>query len=76
MRALPFPTMLVASTNDPFLPLARAREFATAWDSDLYVVGPFGHIGSDSKLEYWQDGRRLLDQLIGEARHELARKLS
>jgi predicted alpha/beta hydrolase family esterase len=64
MNALKFPTVLVASTNDPYLSLVRAREFAAAWSSRLHVVGPLEHIGSDSKLERWDEGRRLLDQVV------------
>jgi uncharacterized protein len=64
MDPLPFPSILAASTDDRFLSLARARELASAWGSRLHIVGPLGHIGSDSKLERWEDGRRLLDQIV------------
>jgi len=64
MKLLPFPTVLVASTNDPYLSMSRARDFAAAWGSRLEVVGPLGHIGSDAKLETWEAGQRLLDEII------------
>jgi serine hydrolase len=69
MNPLPFPSLLAASTDDRFLSLARARDFAAAWGSRLHIVGPLGHIGSDSKLERWEDGRRLLDQVVKQSLH-------
>jgi predicted alpha/beta hydrolase family esterase len=64
---LPFPTILIASTDDPYLSCPRAENLASAWHSSLQFVGPKGHIGSDSKLGNWPKGRRLLDQLIEQA---------
>ncbi len=64
MKTLPFPSVLVASTNDQYLSLERAKEFATTWGASLRNVGPIGHIGSDSKLGNWFEGRGFLDQLI------------
>jgi predicted alpha/beta hydrolase family esterase len=63
MKQLPFASILVESTNDPYLTMNRARAMASAWGSRLHVVGPLGHIGSASKLEHWPDGRRLLDEI-------------
>jgi uncharacterized protein len=63
-NALPFATELVASTNDPFLSLARAEEFALAWGSRLHIIEALGHIGSQSRLGNWSEGRRLLDEMI------------
>ncbi len=60
-----FPTVVVASSNDPYLSLERAREFASAWGSRLELAGPLGHIGEDSNLGIWPEGRLLLDGLIG-----------
>ncbi|HTQ80659.1 MAG TPA: alpha/beta hydrolase [Thermoanaerobaculia bacterium] len=60
---LPFPSVLVASTNDPFLTLPRAERFAAAWGSRLEVLGPLGHINSDSALGSWPAGLALLAEL-------------
>lgn len=64
MNPLPFPSLIVASTNDPYLSLKRAQEFASAWGSKLENVGALQHIGSECKLEGWPEGRRLLEQLL------------
>jgi prephenate dehydrogenase len=63
-RLLPFPSILVASSNDPFLSLDRARELAHAWGSRLVEIGAAGHINGDSGLADWPEGKRLLRHLI------------
>jgi prephenate dehydrogenase len=63
-RLLPFPSILVASSNDPFLSVERARELAQAWGSRLVNIGPAGHINGDSGLGDWPEGKRLLRHLI------------
>jgi hypothetical protein len=64
MQPLPFPSLLVASTDDPLLSLPRARALADAWGSELHTVGPLQHIGSESLLGDWPQGRALLDRLV------------
>ena len=56
LARLPFPSMLLASTDDPFCPLDRARHFAAAWGSELIEVGSAGHISADSGHGAWPDG--------------------
>ena len=63
-RLLPFPSILVASSNDPFLSMDRARELAHAWGSRLVDIGPVGRIDGDSGLADWPEGKRLLRHLI------------
>ena len=55
-RQLPCPSVLLASTDDPFCRLERARHFAAAWGSELVEVGPAGHISADSGHGAWPDG--------------------
>jgi predicted alpha/beta hydrolase family esterase len=64
MRGLPFPSILVASTDDPFTRLARSQAFAKAWGSELVDLGPRGHINAQSGLGDWPEGRALLQLLI------------
>jgi hypothetical protein len=64
MQDLPFPSLLVASTDDPLLSLARAQALAEAWGSELHTVGALQHIGSESLLGDWPQGRALLQLLI------------
>ena len=62
---LPFPSFVVASTNDEYVTLERARFFANAWGSTLVNIGDAGHINSASNLGDWPRGRELLEQLVG-----------
>jgi predicted alpha/beta hydrolase family esterase len=64
MRRLPFPSIVVASRNDPYAEPARVREFAEAWGARLVDVGEAGHINADSNLGDWCEGHRLLEELL------------
>ena len=63
-RLLPFPSIVVASNNDPYLSLERAREIARNWGSRFVDIGAAGHINGDSGLGDWPEGKRLLRHLI------------
>jgi uncharacterized protein len=65
MRALPFPSILVASSDDPYGSLQFARECAVAWGSRFVGVGAAGHINSASGYGPWPEGLQLLAQLTG-----------
>ncbi|ALD21621.1 RBBP9/YdeN family alpha/beta hydrolase [Hymenobacter sp. DG25A] len=64
LQKLPFPSIVVASTNDEYVTLARAQHFAQAWGSRLVNVGAKGHLNSDSGLGLWPEGHALLRELI------------
>jgi predicted alpha/beta hydrolase family esterase len=51
--ALPFPTRVIASANDPWMPLETARRWAEAWGSDFVDIGRLGHINVDSGHGPW-----------------------
>jgi serine hydrolase len=53
---LPFPSLVVASANDPHCTMDRAREFAAAWGSTLVEAGEAGHINTASGHGPWPDG--------------------
>jgi predicted alpha/beta hydrolase family esterase len=61
---LPFPSIVVASADDPHVSVDRAREMAGEWVSDFYDIGPAGPLGPEAKLGYWPAGERLLDILM------------
>jgi predicted alpha/beta hydrolase family esterase len=61
---LPFRSIVVASTDDPFLSLDRAATVATAWGSRLVTIERAGHINADAGFGPWPEGRRLLSDLI------------
>jgi uncharacterized protein len=62
LQALPFPSIVVASTNDPFADIARSREFARAWGSKLVEIGDAGHISADSGYGPWPEGEAMLEE--------------
>jgi predicted alpha/beta hydrolase family esterase len=64
MRTLAFPSIVVASTDDPYGGLRYANVCATAWGSQLISLGAAGHINAASGLGDWKPGRDLLRQLI------------
>jgi predicted alpha/beta hydrolase family esterase len=60
---LPFPSMVVASTDDFYVTPPRAAWFAEQWGSRLVNIGAHGHINSASGLEDWPEGYALLKTL-------------
>lgn len=60
----PFPSVVVASTNDPHATLERATVFAHAWGSRLVTLANAGHINASSGLGDWPEGQGLLDDLL------------
>ena len=62
---LPFPSLLVASSDDVWITHARARSLAAQWGSRFVDAGPLGHINAASGIGDWAEGRDLLDRLIG-----------
>jgi predicted alpha/beta hydrolase family esterase len=61
---LPFPSVVIASTNDFYVTLDRAKLFANAWGSKLIEIGTLGHINSSSNLGDWPEGYSILQKLI------------
>ena len=68
----PFPTTLVASTNDPFMAFARAKELANCWGSTLVNLRDSGHINVDSGFGRWPHGEALLDDLLNSVNARLS----
>lgn len=64
LARFPVPALVVASTNDPYVSVARAERFALGWGADFCNVGEQGHINSATKLQYWPQGLLLLGQLL------------
>ncbi len=64
---LPCPSIMVASSNDPWMRADNARAWARRWGSELVEGGPLGHINADSGLGDWQAGQSLLRRLAERA---------
>jgi predicted alpha/beta hydrolase family esterase len=60
---LAFRTIVVASADDIYVSLDRARGFAEAWGSKFVNIGAAGHINTASGLGDWPQGFELLQSL-------------
>ncbi len=56
LKRFPFPSMVLASRNDPYVAYHRAQTFAEAWGSDLVDMGQSGHMGNADRLGLWPQG--------------------
>lgn len=63
LSALPFRSIVVASTNDPYINLTRAKGLASAWHADFENIGAGGHITTVDGFGPWPQGIQLLDRL-------------
>jgi predicted alpha/beta hydrolase family esterase len=63
LEPLPFETWLVASEDDPFCALERARAIARAWGARLLEAGRSGHLNVASGHGPWTDGEALLAEI-------------
>ncbi|RWF63539.1 alpha/beta hydrolase [Mesorhizobium sp.] len=64
---LRFPSLSVASSDDPYGSLDHAETKAAQWGSGLHVAGALGHINGDSGLGDWAEGMKLLAAFASEA---------
>ena len=60
---LAFPSLVVASSNDPWVRAPVAERWAQRWGSRYMNIGPAGHINVDSGHGPWPEGLALLRQL-------------
>lgn len=61
---LPFPTIVVASTDDPYCDPDRAGTLAVHWGARFVLLTGEGHINAATGLGEWAQGQRLLADLI------------
>jgi predicted alpha/beta hydrolase family esterase len=61
---LPFPSLLVASSNDPYCSVERAVEFSTCWGSEFHEAGEAGHINVASGHGPWPEGLLMFTRLM------------
>mgnify|MGYP005995021095 CR=1 FL=1 len=57
---LRFPSLIVASANDPYGTADYSERRARQWGSRLIALGPLGHINAASNLGNWPEGRAIL----------------
>jgi predicted alpha/beta hydrolase family esterase len=70
-QRLPFPTTIVASTDDPYVTHDRAKAFAKAWGSELVWVENAGHINGQTGYGPWPEGVALMFKLTGDPQFQL-----
>lgn len=61
---LPFPSMTIASRNDPFCAYEVAEEIAASWGSLFIDAGEAGHLNSDSGYGPWPEGSMAFAQFL------------
>ncbi|TFW14941.1 RBBP9/YdeN family alpha/beta hydrolase [Duganella callida] len=66
-QALPVPSIMVGSTNDPWMAAPRAQLWAQRWHSRFINGGPLGHINAESGLGDWPEGLETLYFLAEQA---------
>jgi uncharacterized protein len=60
---LPFPSIVVASSNDHVVEIERARLFAKNWGSEFVELKNAGHIESKSGFGKWNFGLELINKI-------------
>ena len=62
--ALPFPSLVVASQNDPYMPVAKLGGLAAQWGSRWHDLGSVGHINIESGFGRWTGGYNLAGEVL------------
>jgi predicted alpha/beta hydrolase family esterase len=62
-QPLPFPTLVVASSNDPLAGFDRTVEFAGAWGARICDAGEVGHLNPAAGYGPWPRVNELLAEL-------------
>jgi len=61
---LPFPSITIASRNDPYCAFEVAEDIAAAWGSLFIDAGEAGHINSESGYGPWPEGSMAFAQFL------------
>jgi len=64
LSKLDYPSIVVTSSNDPYVSVERALFLAEQWGSAFINVGPKGHLNSESQLGFWEEGQGILQSLL------------
>ena len=66
-QRLPYESILVASSNDPYCPVRTAGAYARAWGSQFVRLQDAGHINVEAGFGYWPLGLALVGSLLAPA---------
>ena len=61
-QPLGFPSIVVASSNDPWMRLTAASVWADRWGAQFECIGRAGHINIESGFGPWQNGLDLFER--------------
>lgn len=64
LKHLAFPSIVVASSNDPYARLDFSKQCAELWGSRFITIGDAGHINADSGYGEWPGGFEILKTLL------------
>ncbi len=64
LEKLPFRSVCVLSSNDPYSSEVKAEFLADKWGSKVVHIGSKGHINLASNLGIWEEGKEILTQMI------------
>lgn len=64
LQVLPFPALVLHSSDDPFDRAGRGPALAAAWGARAIPLGPRGHLNGESGLGLWPQGRSFLRSLL------------
>lgn len=65
-QPLPYRSIIVASSNDPYCPVRTAGAYARAWGSEFVRLQLAGHINIEAGFGPWPLGLALLQSLTGD----------
>jgi uncharacterized protein len=65
-EALPWPAVVIASADDPYCDLDKARALATQWGAAFTEAGPVGHLDIASGHGPWPEGLLRFGQFLRE----------
>lgn len=63
IKPFTFPSIVVASINDPYGDIQFAQSCALIWGSHFINAGALGHINANSGLGEWREGFAMLKKL-------------
>jgi uncharacterized protein len=64
---LPFRSLAVVSSDDPYCERQRALELCAQWEAEVIEAGALGHVNTTSGLGDWPEGLALLARLTADA---------
>jgi len=72
---LPYPSIVVGSSTDPYCPVRLAGAYARAWGSEFVRLNGAGHINVESGHGEWPLGLALLQSLTGNPAYSISQPL-